>query len=331
MRKLHLRNLLPTLSTLAVWKKLYRRRFVSLTCSLCCVYTFKRLLDGLTKQRNFSGEIDSPNSQKNQVEMNRLTYNVHPLIPGRSGRCWFHSQAPHFQDREILKRLGGSVDDAFCEPAPVKGARYSSEAVICPCTAPPSSAFHRHFLEIGAADGQYLSNLLFFELQLGWAGICVEGSPSSFELLKRNRPLCINVNAVIGPSAKEHVFYTFDSPNSWEIGMSCMQGTQCGETDAEAQKYADENGLTLYKQYVPMRKLSEIFAENEMKNFGWIMVDVEGAEDIVLPTIDLQQITADYISYENNVEHGVARRYLVDGGYDLNFAIGPDLFYSKKV
>ena len=60
--------------------------------------------------------------------------------------------------------------------------------------------------------------------------------------------------------------------------MSCMQGGACGKNDDEAQKYADERKLTLYKLQVPMRKLSDIFAENNMSNFGWILVDVEGAK-----------------------------------------------------
>jgi len=64
-----------------------------------------------------------------------------------------------------------------------------------------------------------------------------------------------------------------------------MQGGACGKNDGEAQKYADEHKLTLYKLQVPMRKLSDIFAENNMSNFGWIMVDVEGAEDTVLQTM----------------------------------------------
>lgn len=270
-------------------------------------------------------------SPKSVIENGRLEYDIVPLSPGEVGRCWFHSQSSHKQDREIFKRLGGSIDDASCTKAFVKEARYTSEARICACIAPPATAFHKHFLEIGSADGQYLSNLLFFEMQLNWRGVCVEGSPVSFQMLQRNRPDCIKVNAVIGPSSGDSVFYTFDSPKSWEIGMSCMQGTECGKSDKEAQKYADVKGLTLHKQKVPMKKLSSIFAENDMREFGWIMVDVEGAEDLVIPTIDLSVVQADYISYEMNAkEHEAARDHLVAAGYKFEFTIGYDRFFTKK-
>ena len=301
------------------------------TVGQCCVFAVVAIwLGKRTLHRPARGATDDFRLRvqpQSLVEENRLVYGIIPLVPGQAGRCWFHSQRPHHQDREIFKRLGGLVESESCTAAPVNGARYISEAEICRCTAPPSSAFARHFLEIGAADGQYLSNLLFYELQLDWTGICVEGSPISFDMLKRNRPKCSNVNAVIGPSTEDQVFYTFDSPNSWEIGMSCMKGTACGTNDVDAQRYANENGLVLYKTLVPMRRLSQIFAEHHMQEFGWIMVDVEGAEDTVLQTIDLSAIKSDFISHEG--EHEIAKQHILSAGYALNFTIGPDQFYLK--
>jgi len=53
---------------------------------------------------------------------------------------------------------------------------------------------HGFFVDVGAFDGKYLSNTYFFE-QLGWTGICVEASPTYFNLCVRNRPRskCYNV------------------------------------------------------------------------------------------------------------------------------------------
>lgn len=319
--------------------RLQGRTFVTTVLALASVATFSgsfTVNKGILRAQRQTGlgkVTGKPNSRQrsaysDSVIVNSVrTYGITPLSPGEPGRCWFHSQLPHKQDREIFKRLGGAINDTSCEKAGVLEARYTSEAEICSCVAPPKSSFQKHFLEIGSADGQYLSNLLFFEMQLNWRGICVEGSPVSFEMLQRNRPDCVKVNAVIGPTQGRTMFYTFDSPNSWEIGMSCMQGGACGKNDDEAQKYADERKLTLYKLQVPMRKLSDIFAENNMSNFGWILVDVEGAEDTVLQTIDLSAIRSDFISYEG--QHEAAKQHLLSAGYALNFTIGPDQFYSK--
>ena len=232
---------------------------------------------------------------------------------------------PLAPDREVFKRLGGKIGE--CEAASVVGARYSSEAEICDCTAPTASNFGKSFLEIGSADGQYLSNLLFFEMQLNWTGFCIEGSPVSFALLEENRPRCTTINAVIGPDEGSRTFYTFDSPSSWEIGMSCMQGTACGNSDEDAQRYADERKLELKKESVRMQKLSDIFATHGAEEFGWLMVDVEGAEDIVLPTIDFGRVRAQLVSYEG--EHPVAFEHLQKSRYEQIMQVGPDRFFAR--
>jgi len=260
----------------------------------------------------------------NPIERSRLLYGIVPLQPGVKGKCWFHGQLPHAQDREVFKRIGGQIQE--CNPAPLMGARYISQAEICDCTPPTKAEFSKHFLEIGSADGQYLSNLLFFEMQMNWRGFCVEGSPSSFEMLSVNRPNCITVNAVIGTDSGNKKFYTFDSPDSWEVGMSCMDGTSCASSEEQAQKYARERNLRLRKDLVPMRRLSDIFAEHGIADFGWIMIDVEGAEDIVVPTVDLTTISAKFISYEG--VHEEAARHLEKGGYAKSFEVGPDVFYE---
>ena len=315
-----------------------RRRKVYLVAIVCSAVCLRAVYSRARFHESTFGQFESASHQSRSqtgsstfsaVTRNQIEYGVVPLLPGQKGRCWFHSQRPHHQDREVFKRLGGSIDVESCTNAPVNGARYTSEAELCNCTAAPATAFSRHFLEIGSADGQYLSNLLFFELQLGWTGVCVEGSPISFELLKKNRPTCKNVNAVIGPSSDDKIFYTFDSPNSWEIGMSCMKGMACGQNDKAAQKYAKKKGLVLHKQAVPMRQLSSIFAEHNLRQFGWIMIDVEGAEDIVLPTIDLFTVEADFISYEG--QHETAKHHLEAAGYGNSFSIGPDQFFSKHL
>lgn len=48
------------------------------------------------------------------------------------------------------------------------------------------------FLDIGAHDGETLSNSLFFEEELGWSGICFEQIPEIFEKLKQRRKIVVD-------------------------------------------------------------------------------------------------------------------------------------------
>src|SRR5258705_2052696 len=50
-----------------------------------------------------------------------------------------------------------------------------------------------HFVDVGAYDGVTLSNTLFFELHLGWSGLCVEPLPAAFDRLQASRSaVCLN-------------------------------------------------------------------------------------------------------------------------------------------
>lgn len=248
------------------------------------------------------------------------------LSPGKRGLCLFHGQVPHNQDRGIFERLGGHVDHACCIDHPIAGiAPFLSTAQLCPCVAPADpSAFDQSFLEIGALDGQFLSNLLFFESQMGWRGLCVEGSPQNFPYLARNRPQCSVVNGVIGDDVGTNAtFFTFSKGvDSWERSMSCMMGSSvCADLDA-AKAYAKQTETILLADTVPMYRLADLFRERKMRKMGWIMVDVEGAERIVLGTVDWREVCARYVSYEG--ERASVKSLLLDAGYVETDPLGVD-------
>lgn len=53
-----------------------------------------------------------------------------------------------------------------------------------------------YFVDIGAADGMWLSNTYYLENALNWSGICVEAHPARFADLAKNRK-CTTVNKAI--------------------------------------------------------------------------------------------------------------------------------------
>jgi polygalacturonase len=55
-----------------------------------------------------------------------------------------------------------------------------------------SEQTHGNCIEIGAVDGKFISNTLYFE-QIGWNVLCIEPIPEYFENLKLNRKNCLNL------------------------------------------------------------------------------------------------------------------------------------------
>jgi hypothetical protein len=60
------------------------------------------------------------------------------------------------------------------------------------------------FVELGACDGLYLSNSLYFERSLGWKGILIEPNDNYFAQLQRNRA-CHTCNDLVFSKEGERV------------------------------------------------------------------------------------------------------------------------------
>jgi FkbM family methyltransferase len=241
--------------------------------------------------------------------------------------CAFQSQTLHFIDQELLHLLGGSTlypahKAAACPDSPKPGSRTTclrqildscrSEAIeanartnTCPCEVPAQIArggkHHKRYVEIGADNGMYLSNTFFLDKALGWEGICVEPSPTTFAQLQANRPNATNVNAVVsqgGPDSFE--FFSFGD-EAWTRQMSGIKGINPQTKDwATAQKYAKEQGTTVAKHTIPAVSFAELFKKHQFDSIEFMSVDVEGAELIVLSTIDFDAVDIHYIVVEAN-------------------------------
>lgn len=79
------------------------------------------------------------------------------------------------------------------------------------------------FIEMGALDGERYSNTWFFEKEMGWRGLLIEGSPKNYEKLVGKRPEAVRVNAAVC-DRKDRVLHYVDNDrdggNRWttEVG-----------------------------------------------------------------------------------------------------------------
>lgn len=282
------------------------------------------------------GSAPAPSPAVPSIAAQALALGALPLSPGEAGKCWFHSQNPRKTskngnaDQDMFKLLGGSIGNCRSAPAVTLPPSAAEPSVLCTCRAPlAADAFGLKFLEIGANDGVYLSNLLFFEAQMGWTGLCIEASPGTFKRLERNRPKCINSMSVISTSPEAATFFTIEStaPDTtarWESTISCMLGSNFCPDRAAAQAWWKRfPGTEMTEDAVPSAKLSTLFAQQGWNTFGWLSIDVEGAEDWVIETIDFARVHARYISYEG--EHKKSAALLAKAGYvDANRKLGFD-------
>lgn len=129
------------------------------------------------------------------------------------------------------------------------------------------------FIELGANDGVFQSNTLFFEKTRGWKGILIEPSVSGYESCKKARPNSISLNyaCVSNTYTDEYVLGDFQSCHP----MASINGERL-----------NSNNLTLVKA-TTLEKILDIHACNEKIDF--LSLDTEGYELNILQGLNLNK------------------------------------------
>jgi FkbM family methyltransferase len=185
-----------------------------------------------------------------------------------------------------------------------------------------------YFIELGACDGLYLSNTLFFENHLNWNGICIEPNDLYIEELKKNRKCNISNELISGKEGDDVVF--------------SMQGAVSGIVDENIGPFTSRN-TCVTKTTTTLDKVLDKFKAPEI--IDYLSLDVEGQEYNILSTFPFDKYKFRCITVEHNAPHigpkqqNLIRDLLENNGYKFvkgnddvnNWGHGPiDDFYVHK-
>lgn len=252
-------------------------------------------------------------------------------------RCLFQSIRNDPIDQLLFMLFGGQLMHPLLDKCDV----WSSES--CPCIA-HKDMFGKTFVEIGANDGLHMSNSHFFETFLGWRGICIEANPHVYKRLVKNRPRCYNVNGLVGEPTQRLTapFISFfrrgneekyNTARDWETGLSGIEGAGHKEIASEksAKRFARSAGLQYSRTMLPILRFSDIFARANVSDISFLSLDVEGAEEGVLRSIDFEKVLIRVIVIET-VNENITRLLKSSGYRNLNvrLPIGDQIFVHKK-
>ena len=151
------------------------------------------------------------------------------------------------------------------------------------------------FLEIGANDGQTLSNCHEVALQ-GWGGVCIEPSIQVFPKLKKlyakNKKIqCLQL--AIGNEDKTVKFY--ESGNL----LSGNDAALVSSVDFEETKRWRRN-VSFVTTEAQMVTFETFMQKSKYKKFDLISIDAEGFDFAILSQIDLTQIGCKMLIVEWN-------------------------------
>ena len=132
------------------------------------------------------------------------------------------------------------------------------------------------FVEVGASDGVEFSNTKFFEDELGFSGLLIEGAPFYYKSLIQNRPHCKCIHAAIS-NTEGTADFLYHSHLSGLPNHLHRSNVLCPDTKIKRE---------FTKFSVPMRRLDIILRENAVPYIDYLSIDVEGGELEVLESMD---------------------------------------------
>lgn len=176
-------------------------------------------------------------------------------------------------------------------------------------------------LELGAAGGINGSNSYAFEYGLGWRTILIEANPDSARALKQNRPGA-EVHAPIAISSSSgHVNFSMcENPDVSGIGIPDGKLVYV-DLVGEAVRC---NLLQIVQ--VPSEPLSAFLKDTPELDI--LFLDVEGAELMVLETIDFSKTKIRVASVENGCPGSAAGTFLESKGFVCQGNMGPDFVWT---
>jgi FkbM family methyltransferase len=188
------------------------------------------------------------------------------------------------------------------------------------------------YIECGAADGEGLSNTLFFEKSRNWNGLLIEANPHSFAAMLKKRRHAYMINACLSPTRKP-LLLPFKLADYIGGLANYMEKTHA---DRIQESFHQVN--TTYVQCFPLYSILKALNVTYVDYFS---LDIEGAELEVLYTIPLDLITIDVFSIEYQVSGNstasknkleTIKKYLVNThGYRIvRVGIGEDVILKKS-
>ena len=155
---------------------------------------------------------------------------------------------------------------------------------------------HGYLLDIGANDGQTLSNS-FALIKKGWSALLVEPAPTAFKKLKElhadnSKVQCIDVAV----SNVDGSLTFFSSGTHLGNGDTDLLSTLKRE-ELEKWKSSGEKFEAINVMSVSFRNL---MAMSDFKSFDFITIDAEGVDLLILMQMDLTDLGCNMIIVEHN-------------------------------
>ena len=155
-------------------------------------------------------------------------------------------------------------------------SQHGEDQKLLPLLHQVSEATEGTFVELGALDGVSMSNSYLFEKCFGWRGVLIEANGDNFaKMQKANRN-------------RSHLVHSAICNGTGTVRFTKGGNNVAAQVDVMDPKHWKRWGKVIGTRVdeVSCRSLASILADNGMPRPTFLSLDVEGAEAIVLRTVD---------------------------------------------
>lgn len=183
-------------------------------------------------------------------------------------------------------------------------------------------------IDVGAVDGRYMSNTLYFEENLDWTVLCIEPNPTYYTSLTTNRKHTLNV-AISSRNRKDVDFHIYTMSDGNQSSISSLS------TDQKLIDYhLDEYNIKFEESIikVQVQTLNECLKKFTHRPIDFVSIDTEGTENSVLRGFDIDLYQPKLFVIENNWEENTqgVTEYLSYFGYKFDKRIGVNDFFIRE-
>lgn len=179
--------------------------------------------------------------------------------------------------------------------------------------------YRGHALEIGASDGEYLSNTIILE-RFSWSVLCIEPNATYYEKLKRRRKLTLNVACSDqNVDNQELLVYPRSEPVAGLGGLDPKFIERfCPEVGTPIVQKIDVRTLDWCLEHVQFPKLDALF------------LDVDGIELKILHGFDPIRWRTKFVCVEDPFNDPEQHTYFVDRGFERAERINVNTLWVRK-
>jgi FkbM family methyltransferase len=148
------------------------------------------------------------------------------------------------------------------------------------------------FFEAGVADGERISNTLFFERRLGWTGLLAEANPVFAERARKVRKVPV-AHCALADVEEPMLFLDAGLLGGLVRYMPMHQVRQIERRAAREPSLPD---FPLF--WVQGRRLDNLLLEHGITHIDYLSLDLEGGEPAALATLDFAKVRVNVMTIE---------------------------------